>query len=162
VKPTWADRQVKATELIAAKDAIRRKVSLSNATINALLNVDRIIQGCYRTPVDSPSVQDIPILFKEGSRPSPRTLQRLAGALKVMALICAGEEMEQRGVSDLEIAEALDRTPLETSPGLLRKIIADFLRHRVHPTREPERAKDLERYLVAIAERAIADTLKPA
>jgi len=173
----WTKRKIKVTELNAAKKAVTANVSLSNATINALLKVDELIQGCYHEPIDSPLVKDSRITFQEGSRPSPRTLKRLAGALKVMALICKGEELERKKVDELrhqvgykickgeelerkkvseaEIANQLDKTPLETHPRLLKKIIADFLRHRVSPKGGGVSAKALERYLVAIAEAAI-------
>jgi len=151
VNKTYADRKINAKELIAAKKTIEEKVQLSNATINTLLKVDELIQTCYEEPI----LRDSRITFEEGSRPSPRTLKRLAGALKVMALICKGEELEKQGVSDPEIGKELDRTPLETHPRLLRKIVADFLRHRVYPKGGAVSDKELEKYLVAIADEAI-------
>jgi MoxR-like ATPase len=147
----YPDRQINATELIAATKAIERNVELSRATVNTLLKVDELIQACY----DKPILRDSRITFEEGSRPSPRTLKRLAGALKVMALICKGEELEKQGVPDADIGAQLDQPTLETHPRLLRKIVADFLRHRVYPKGGGFSDKELERYLLAIADEAI-------
>ena len=171
-KSPFPDRVVTDKELIDAKKAIETRVDLSLATINALIRVDELIQSCYDKPIDSPLVKGSRITFQEGSRPSPRTLKRLAGALKVMALICKGEELERQHQKEAEIgskgkelerqrqkeadiANQLDKTPLETHPRLLKKIIADFLRHRVYPKGGGVSDKALERYLVAIAEAAI-------
>lgn len=178
------NRLVLATELVAAKDAIKEQVKLSHATVEALLNLDRLIAESCSKPF-----ADTGILFEEGSRPSPRTLQRLAGTLKVMALIREGERLEKQAELGDQSREKKDQSeeerkkeaqrkravieagfkkfdaakdPLETDPSLLKPIVADFMRHRVHiKSGRPVSPRDLETCLVSIAEEAVKRTLIP-
>jgi hypothetical protein len=160
----YADREVLGTELVGSKNAIKTKVKLSNATVDALVKVDEIIAESYDKPFS-----DTGIRFEEGSRPSPRTLKRLAGALKVMALIREGERIEKEVLGTdkkmdekkhQEIGSKLDSCGLETTPALIKPIVADFLRHRVYPKAGGTvSGKALELCLVAIAEEAIKRTL---
>lgn len=151
----YVDRKVLGTELVAAKNAIKTKVRLSNATVDALLRVDELIFESYEKPF-----ADTGIRFEEGSRPSPRTLKRLAGALKVMAVIREGEKLQTQGLPDQEIARRLDAGGLETTPSLIKPVVADFLRHRVYPKAGSSvSGKSLELCLVGIAEEAIKSTL---
>ena len=160
----YADREVLGTELVGSKNAIKTKVRLSNATVDALVKVDEIIAESYNKPF-----ADTGIRFEEGSRPSPRTLKRLAGALKVMALIREGERIEKEVLGTdkkmdekkhQEIGSKLDSCGLETTPALIKPIVADFLRHRVYPKAGGTvSGKALELCLVAIAEEAIKRTL---
>jgi Mg-chelatase subunit ChlI len=184
--PTHYDtnRQVLATELVAAKGALKEQVKLSHATVEALLNLDRLIAESCSKPF-----ADTGILFEEGSRPSPRTLQRLAGTLKVMALIREGERLEKQAELDDRSREKKDQSeeerkkeaqrkrsfieagfkkfdaataPLETDPSLLKPIVADFMRHRVHiKSGRNVSPRDLETCLVSIAEEAVKRTLIP-
>jgi hypothetical protein len=190
--PTHYDtnRQVLATELVAAKDAIKEQVKLSHATVEALLNLDKLIGESCSKPFADTGIQ-----FEEGSRPSPRTLQRLAGTLKVMALIREGEKLEKQAELDDRSREKKDQSEeerkkeaqrkravieagfkkfdaakkpvepdpsLQTDPSLLKPIVADFMRHRVHiKSGRPVSPRDLETCLVSIAEEAVKRTLIP-
>jgi hypothetical protein len=175
---------VLATELVEAKDAIKEQVKLSHATVEALLNLDRLIAESCSKPF-----ADTGILFEEGSRPSPRTLQRLAGTLKVMALIREGEKLEKQAELDDRSREKRDlseeerkketqrkravieagfkkfdaaKAPLETDPSLLKPIVADFMRHRVHiKSGRNVSPRDLETCLVSIAEEAVKRLIIP-
>jgi hypothetical protein len=190
--PTHYDtsRVVLGSELVAAKDAIKEQVKLSHATVEALLNLDKLIGESCSKPFADTGIQ-----FEEGSRPSPRTLQRLAGTLKVMALIREGERLEKQAEPDDRPREKKDQSeeerkkeaqrkravieagfkkfdaakkPLETDPSLqtdpslLKPIVADFMRHRVHiKSGRPVSPRDLETCLVSIAEEAVKRTLIP-
>jgi hypothetical protein len=160
----YADRKVLATELVGAMESVGRSVQLSHATMDCLLQVDQLIKESTDCPFVMPKRdgrgEAESIQFEEGSRPSPRTLQRLAGALKVIALIRSGEEMEKEGIGHTEIAKRFDSEGLETSPELIKPIIADFLRHRVYPKGGGGLSpKTLETCLVGIAEEALKRTL---
>lgn len=156
--PAYACRTVLGSELVASKRAIEKHVRLSDATVDALLRLDELVQkSCER------SFAETGIQFEEGSRPSPRTLKRLAGALKAIAVIRKGESLAKQGLKNEQIFEQFDNgsNRLETSPALLRSVVADFMRHRVHIKGGKALApRDLETCLVAIADEAIRGTLR--
>ena len=77
-----------------------------------------------------------------------------------MAVIREGEKLQTQGLPDQEIARRLDAGGLETTPSLIKPVVADFLRHRVYPKAGGSvSGKALELCLVGIAEEAIKSTL---
>lgn len=99
---------------------------------------DHIVGGKYRDGVEIPSASRL----KEGSKPSPRSAQKLIGALKALAFI----EGAMKG----------DLSSVQISKDHLRRIGQDYFSHRIFPVREDLGLRERNELVNKIISEAIA------
>lgn len=116
--------RVPITRLIAATKAVREINSNNKVMGPYLRQIGEVFNGRISAKV-----------LKEGSKPSPRSLQGLLRALKVIALI------RSNGV---------DLQNLVVRPTLVREIACDYFRHRIFPVNEEINDSDRDDLILKI------------
>jgi MoxR-like ATPase len=120
------------TQLIAAIEAVNevdenRKV-MGPYLRQLGLEIDKLIESDKNQSLE----------LKEGSKPSPRSLQGLLRALKVVALIQSGGK---------------NLTDLKVTPQLVQRIACDYFRHRIYPVDEDMKDKKRDELILKVIDR---------
>ena len=121
------------SRIIAATEAVKKHVSANQE-----------VMGPYLTAIGEVFEKKIKEdVLKEGSKPSPRSLQNLLHALKVIALIRSNGE---------------NLSKLTVEPRYVREIACDYFRHRIFPTAENMSDADRDKFILKAVDEATAQT----
>jgi len=132
---------VRVTEVVKARKAIQKELNIPNNILYLLIDIaDAFEQMCPESEKFDDNTPD-EWRLKMGSRPSPRTLQKLARTLKVLAFMSAEGTFSNERKIEPQIAN-------------IREIACDLLRHRIFPE-EQLSSRKVDELILATVNKAI-------